>query len=182
MEWLKSTLGYSASEMELIRYGFSVITMEASKFLIMLLLFILLDKPLEYLFSAFILVLLRTNAGGLHFPSYLSCLLFSIFFFCASCILLPHSIPISDIGMLVSLFCCIVITYLIGPVVSKERPVPTAKQAKRGKIETFKIIFFYFIIVFLFSKNNLLIVGFWTIILQTIQLIIACLLRKEKFK
>jgi len=33
MNWLKANLNYSQNELELIRYGFSAITMEISKFI-----------------------------------------------------------------------------------------------------------------------------------------------------
>lgn len=83
--------------------------------------------------------------------------------------------------MLIALLLCIIVNYAIGPIVSKMRPLPTNQQAKKGKLEAFKIIFFYFIAVFLFPDVHLLLVGFWTIVLQTAQLIIAYFIRKENY-
>lgn len=172
-------MGYSANEIKLIQYGFSAMIMETSKFIIMMALFLFIGKPLEYLFGTFILLLLRTKTGGVHFASYIGCLLFSAAMLYSSCIFLPDTFQLSNISMLSLLLGCIIITYLIGPIVSKTRPMPNATQSKKGKIEAFKIIFFYFIAVFLFSENHFIIIGFWIILLQTAQLIVAYFLRKE---
>lgn len=182
MHWLKTNLGYSANEIKLIQYGLSAIVMELSKFIIMMLFFLLIGKPLEYLFGTFILLLLRTQTGGLHFTSYTACLFFSAATLYFGCVFLPDTFQTSNTTMLTLLLGCIIITYFTGPVVSKTRPIPNAAQAKKGKIQAFKIIFFYFIAVFLFSENHLISIGFWIIVLQTVQLLIAYFLRKENSK
>lgn len=172
-------LNYSDREKALIQYGLSAILMEISKFLFMLILFSILKKTTEYLFGTFILLLLRAHSGGLHFSTYSGCLLFSIIFTYTGCVFLPNTIQISDIWMLFSLLNCIIISYLIGPIVSKVRPTPSSTQAKKHKIEIFKIIFFYFLVVFFFSENHYIQIGYWIIILHTLQLSIAYFLRKE---
>ncbi|MCM1158865.1 MAG: accessory gene regulator B family protein [Bacteroidales bacterium] len=179
MNWLKVNLGYSTEEIELIQYGLSAMLMEFSKFIFLFILFTLIGKPLEYLFGIFILLLLRTNTGGLHFSTYLGCLMFSTFILYSGCVYLPAAVPVSDIDMLLLLLGCITITYLIGPVVSKTRPLPDTLQAKVSRIKTFKVIFIYFIIVFLFPESIFIRIGFWIIMLQSAQLVIAYVLRKE---
>lgn len=180
MNWLRENFDYSTNEIALIEYGFLSIVMELSKFIIMVILFTTIGKPLEFLFGTFILLLSRSNTGGLHFSSYISCLTFTILILYAGCVFLPKTINIPDIGMLILLLSCIIVTYLIGPIVSKSRPNPSSTQIQKSKLQSFKIIFIYFILTFLFSEYEFIQIGFWIILLQTIQLIFAYFLRKEK--
>lgn len=179
MNWLKANLNYSQDEFELIRYGLSSITMEASKFLIMLVIFSIMGKTIEYVFGTFILLLLRINTGGLHFSTYIGCLIFSIIILYLGCVYLPNQFELPQNGMLILLLACIILNCLIGPVVSKKRPEPTPSQIEKSKIATVKVIFLYFIAVSFFSKHSFIKIGFWVIVLQTVQLAFAYFLRKE---
>lgn len=181
MNWLKANLNYSQNELELIRYGFSAITMEISKFIIMFILFNSLGKLSEYLFGTLILLLLRINTGGLHFSTYAGCLIFSIFLFYLGCVYLPGRYQIRKAEMLTLLFACMTLNYVIGPVISKQRPDLTSSQIKKSKLTALKFIFLYIIAVFFFSEKSLIKIGFWMILLQTVQLVIAYFLRKENY-
>lgn len=173
MDWLREETGYSIEEIALIRYGISSIMMELSKFFIMLLLFTVTGNGILYLFGVFILLLLRSCNGGLHFSSYIGCLVFSTCILYIGCIFLPSMFQLSNFTMLVFLACCIFITYRIGPIVSKSRPNLTPLQIKESKLCSFKIILLYMTIVALFGKNPFIQAGFWMIFLQTLQLLFA---------
>lgn len=178
MNWLKTNLNYSQDELELIRYGLSAITMETSKFIIMLILFNNFGKLAEYLFGTLILLLLRINTGGLHFSTYTGCLIFSIFLFYLGCVYLPSKYQIRKVEMLILLLGCMTLNYIIGPVISKKRPALTSSQIKKSKITALKFIFLYIIAVVFFSEKPLIKIGFWIILLQTVQLIIAYFFKK----
>lgn len=178
MQWITEELNYSDKEKALIQYGLSAILMEISKFIIMLIFFSIIEKSTEYLFATFILLLLRAHTGGLHFSTYFGCLLFSNIILYAGCVYFPDTIQVSEIWMLFSLLNCMVTLYLIGPIVSKSRPIPSSTQAKKHRIESFKIVFFYFLVVFFFSENHYIQIGFWMILLQTLQLSIAYFIKK----
>lgn len=181
VNWLKANLNYSQDELELIRYGLSAIAMETSKFIIMLILFNNIGKLAEYLFGTLILLLLRINTGGLHFSTYTKCLIFSILLFYLGCVYLPGRYQIGKVEMFILLLACMTINYIIGPVISKKRPVLTSYQIKKSKLTALKYIFLYIIAVFFFSEKPLIKIGFWMILLQTVQLVIAYFLRKESY-
>lgn len=177
MNWLREEIGYSIEEIELIRYGAASIMMELSKFIIMLILFTVTGNGMKYLFGIFILLLLRSCSGGLHFSSYIGCLLFSIVILYMGCIFLPNALRLPTRTMLIVLLCCIAITYLTGPVLSKNRPRLTPPQIRKSKTEAIAIIFCYILTVLLFQKNLLIQEGFWIIVLQTAQLLSAYIIK-----
>lgn len=180
MDWLREETDYSIEEIELIRYGLTSIVMELSKFFIMLLLFAVTRNGMLYLFGVFILLILRSCSGGLHFSSYIGCLIFSICILYMGCIFLPSVFQLSDYTMLILLICCIFITFQTGPVVSKSRPNLTPLQVKESKRSSFKIILCYMIAVILFGESSFIQPGFWMIFLQTLQLLVSFLLSKIK--
>lgn len=171
-------LNYSENDIEKVRYVFAAFYSEFSKLIIMELLFLIINKGFEFLISVSILLLIRTNSGGLHFKHYWSCLLFSTTLLLCAIILLP-AIPISKLTMILCLILCIVINYNIKPVRCIYRPAPDEKMIRNCHISTFKCIFFYLIIIYLFPMNPYLIAGFWTILLQTLQLVAANFLEKR---
>lgn len=180
MDWLREETEYSIEEIELIRYGVTCIVMELSKFFIMLLLFAATGNGIVYLFGVFILLILRSRSGGLHFSSYMGCLIFSIYILYMGCIFLPSVFQLSDFTMLILLTCCIFITFETGPIVSKSRPNLTPLQVKGSKQSSFKIILCYMIAVILFGKSSYIQAGFWMIFLQSLQLLVSFLLSKIK--
>lgn len=180
MDWLKANLNYTSDELELIRYGFLSIIMETSKFILMVIFFTIIGKTKEFLFGTFILLLLRSNTGGLHLSTYWGCLLFSTLLLYTGCVWLPYKWHIPNTGMHFLLAECILVTWKTGPVVSPKRPQPTALQAKKSKKTACTFISLYLITVFLLSENSYIRIGFWIIILQTVQLVISYFLRKEK--
>lgn len=179
MDWLKANLNYTSDELELIRYGFLSIIMETSKFILMVIFFTIIGKTKEFLFGIFILFLLRSNTGGLHLSTYWGCLLFSTLLLYTGCVYLPCKWHIPGNGMLLLLAECILVTWKTGPVVSPKRPHPNALQAKKSKKIACTFISLYLLTVFLLPENSYIEIGFWIIILQTVQLVIAYFLRKE---
>ena len=150
---------------------------ETSKMLIMGIIF--QKYLLLYVFALFIMIILRCSTGGLHFYTYLGCLLTSIIYIWLAIILLPKIlIPLNL--KIVLLLICILVCYHIGPIPSKYRPPFSDDFIKRCKKTISYFIFLYTLILYIMPKSTYLTVGFWIIILHSLQLIAAKYIRKEQ--
>lgn len=80
--YLQKTYGYTDFQIGQIRYVIMSLLSEFSKLFIMGIFFYSTHMFGEYITAAFILCMIRTGAGGLHFKHYVTCFLFSfgIFF------------------------------------------------------------------------------------------------------
>lgn len=149
---------------------------EVSKTLIMAVIFY--NQLPNYFFALLIMIILRCSTGGIHFYTYAGCLTTSILFLWLGVVLLPNiEIPLSFrlILLLLSIFSC----YYVGPIPSKYRPTYDKQFINRCKRISAFFIFFYTIILYIMPESQFLIVGFWIIILHSMQLIIAKITRKE---
>jgi len=150
---------------------------ETSKILIMGIIF--QKYLLLYVFALFIMIILRCTTGGLHFYTYLGCLFTSTIYIWLAIILLPKIlIPLNL--KIVLLLISILVCYHIGPIPSKYRPPFSDDFIKRCKKTISYFIFLYTLILYIMPKSTYLTVGFWIIILHSLQLIAAKYTRKEQ--
>lgn len=176
--YLKNKYGYSDYEIKLLGYYLKSLFFELSKFVLIGILFLFWGQFLEYLFAVAILLLIRTSLGGLHFKTYLGCFSFTLLFFITGAVLLPK-ICVNKIFMLIALFICIVINNLIGPITSCFRPTPNGALIKKCKKNATIHTFIYCLLIFIFPRNHYISIGFWVIVLQTIQLLFAYSLKRR---
>lgn len=177
--YLHNTLGYTNYEIAKIKFIVFTILSEISKLLLIGLFFFYSKKLTVFIMAAFVLCLLRISTGGLHFKHYLSCFLasFSIFFIGVSVL---NGIQFTKFVQLITLLLCIIINYYCAPVVSSFRPIPDGIKIQRAKKQSIAIITAFSIILYIFPQNQYVNVGFWMIILQTIQLFAAKILKRRK--
>ena len=149
--------------------------------LLLAIIWMILDQLEEYCLTIFILFLVRTSSGGIHFKSYNSCL-FASFLYLLLCINVLPSFKLPSLIKLVILVICIPVAFIFSPIVSKYRVPPSKAQKRRSKYEMLVITVFYLGIMFLFSDNPLINIGFWCITLHTLQLLITYILIKIKTK
>lgn len=160
-----------------LNYLFSTVLSEISKLLIMGILF--RKFLVSYLFALFIMLFLRCTTGGLHFYTYFSCLTASLLYLFLGIRVLPR-LHLAVYVQLFILLLCLICCYLIGPVLSKYRAVPTQKQYERQRNVTCSFIFVYALFIYLIPGSELSVIGFWIIVLHTLQLFAAKLnYRKE---
>lgn len=178
--YLKKEFQYTDYQIGQLRYLYEVIVSELSKLIIMGIFFAILNQFSYYCFAVVVLLLLRTSTGGLHFNKYSSCFLFTLGFFFTAVVVLPHYLQTSRIIQLILLLACILINYYIGPIVSSRRKAPTQKLITKSRIDSFLVVFLYMMIVYIIPSNHYITVGFWVIILQTLQLIAACAKKRRK--
>lgn len=170
---LQTECDYTDFQMQQIRYILLSLASEASKFLILLIFFKHISKTLEMLISIIALLSVRLFMGGIHFKHYLPCLLFTFGIFYSGICILPFYVHLNVAAVLTVLNLCILLNYLTGPVLSSYRIPLTKAQKRSSSIKASTSILLYIIIIFVFQENDYLYTGFWMIVLQTFQLIIA---------
>ena len=159
-------------ERKLNEYYWKCFLSEFSKICIFLVIFILLGLTKEYLFALLYLMILRNNGGGLHCKHYTSCLLVSFTFLYSSIMLAMHITPAKLVAC-TSIFLCGLLGYFLVPVTSSNRPAATTEQITKCKRNTVIIILIFFILICFCFYNTYILIGYWTVILHILQLIIA---------
>lgn len=173
LEKIQTTYAFSNREIGLMKYGIEAILGEISKCLIMLIYFYAIHKTSEYLAALILLLLLRGNMGGLHMKHYWSCFLLTFIFMNAAVVILPNLFTISRLEICLILLICIVIGLQIGPVHAKFIRNPNYLLIRKSRMQASYILILCLIAALLLPLSEYVIVGFWIIVLQTIQLIIA---------
>lgn len=148
---------------------------ELSKLLIMAILF--RRQIIYYLFGLLVMIFLRCTMGCLHFYRYSQCLLASIIYIWLSVIVMPHILIYKYVEIILMIF-SILICYYIGPLPSKYRPQYSKQYLTKMRLFTSKFIFLYTLILYIIPRSKFLSVGFWIIILHSLQLVIAKILSK----
>lgn len=168
----KSKRELTEREKKLNEYYWKCFLSEFSKICIFLVIFILLGLTKEYLFALLYLMILRNNGGGLHCKHYTSCLLVSFTFLYSSIMLAIHITPSKPVSC-TSILLCALLGYFLVPVTSSNRPAATPNQITKSKRNTIIIILLFFILICFCPYNIYIFIGYWTVTLHIIQLIIA---------
>lgn len=174
-EYLKDKYKISNYQIAKIEFLFKTMFAEFSKMIIIGLLF--RDRMTLYLFALCMMLYLRCSTGGLHFYTYLGCLAGTFLYIWLAIVLLPNILLPSYIQTF-ALLICMVACYFVGPVTSKYRPQPSPQRSKHCKAITCNGIFIYALILYIIPDSQLTIVGFWIIILHSLQLLVAKILKK----
>lgn len=169
--------GYSDLEIKRIQYALKVIFGDISKLCILFLFFFAIGKTAEYWTSVFVLLTIRSFSGGIHMKHYWSCLLFSFLVFYVSACLLPM-IPLPSYMIPLVICACDIIMYMIGPIPSTYRPVISEQAWKKFRLKTLVIITAYGLLALLFPYFRYFDIVVWTIVVQTLQLIITNFIQK----
>lgn len=170
--YLKETFGYSDKEAGRIYYVFQSIASEVSKLLIMGIFFLYIGKFDVYLVAALLLCFLRTNTGGMHLKHYSTCLAMSFCILATGICILPE-IPATKLMQIIVLGICAVCNYYLSPIVSEYRPIPNGLLIKKSKRKAALYITLYILLLYIIPVNPYTTVGFWIIVLQTLQLFVA---------
>lgn len=170
--YIQNKYHYSDYQMKVLHYFFISILSEISKFLIMGAFFLYFSQFLCYLWAVSLLWILRFTSGGLHCKTYIGCLLSSFLYLFLSIQVMPL-FPLPELIRLVLLLLCILVAYHIAPVPSQFRQHINQTQTTRYRTYLFILLFVYFIVMFIFPHSHYLIVGFWVIMIHTMQLMVA---------
>lgn len=173
--FLKEKYNLSNYQIAQLVFLLKTLSSELSKMLIMAILF--QNHILLYIFALIIMLCLRCTTGGLHFYTYLSCLVASTIYLWLAVVLLPNFI-LSKTLRLASLFFSLLICYYYSPVPSKYRPEYPQSLITRCHSIVCSFIFIYTLILYILPENQYLTVGFWVVILHSLQLLVAKIQKK----
>lgn len=177
LQKIQEKYNYTDYQMKVLKFVFTVLIGELGKIVVIGFLF-LKCYPL-YLCCVLLLGTLRPSTGGVHCRTYLGCLVATAAYFAACIYALPY-IPVSLIVRVGLLILCMAINYMIGPVVSKNHKPLSEKGIKNSLIRSFAVVSCFIIFTLINPYHAFAIAGFWIVILNTLQLVIAKILRKEK--
>jgi len=168
---------YNLSNYQIAQLVFLLKTLssEFSKMLIMGILF--RNHMLLYIFALIIMLCLRCTTGGLHFYTYLSCLAASTIYLWLAVVLLPNFMLPKTLR-LISLLFSLIICYYCCPVPSKYRPEYPHSLITRCRKTVCSFVFIYTLILYIIPENQYLTVGFWVVILHSLQLLVAKIQKK----
>ncbi len=166
----------SAYQAAQLLFLLKTLSSEISKIIILAVIFH--ENLLLFFFALMILLILRCSTGGIHFYTYTKCLAGSILYFTFAITLLPHIFLPSPLRIILCVLCTL-ICYRVGPVPSQYRPPYTELFIKRCKTIITGFLLFYTALIYVIPESHFIIVGFWIIILHTLQLIAAKYTRKE---
>lgn len=161
------------------KYWLQCLLTEGSKILIFFIIFNYLHLTQQFLIALLVLMLVRSNGGGLHCNHYLSCFLLSLAVL-ISCIYCGTYFNLSkNIAIPILLFCS-VIGYFLVPIVSRNRPEPDKKLIRQSKLCTVAIIVVYCFLICMNPYNQYINIGTWTIIIHILQLILAKIIKRRQ--
>ncbi len=168
---------YHLSNYQIAQLAFLVKTLgsELSKLLIMGIFFH--NRLTLYIFALLVMLCLRCSTGGLHFYTYTGCLIASTLYLGLALFPLPY-IKLRRWIQISLLLGCIITSYIIGPITSKYRPVSSIEHNKHRRNIACFFIFIYTLILYIIPENTYLTVGFWIIILHSLQLLVAKIQKK----
>ena len=167
----------SPREQKFIIFKLKCIMYDLSKFIVMSLFFYYIGHLTQYLFAVLVSIPLRTQSGGLHFKHYWSCFLFSFgYFTIIICVLGKILLPCS-LFLLLMLFCSI-INFCLSPIQSATRPLLSDVKRQAIKKKSYIITIYCAVVILIFYQTSFASVGYWTIILHSLQLLIAYILKK----
>lgn len=161
---------------QLVKYLFHCILSEGSKIIIFSILFLRWNRFEEFGAALIFLMILRVNGGGIHCKHYINCFLLS-FVMILSSILLALNVFIPAPLMIAITSICAVFGYLLVPVTSSNRPAATIAVIKKSKRHTLFVMLGLIVLICGFPDILFFHIGFWTIILHILQLLIAKIIK-----
>ncbi len=176
-EFIKRTYGFTDYQVAKLRYFFLTMISELSKLLFLG--FCFADVLGLFIWTNILFQLLRSSCGGLHCKTYFGCLFVSFGYMLLAIRILPL-IFIPKVLQMIILLACIIISYHIGPLTSVYHPVLSEKISRHLKNKCFFIIFLYLLVLYVLPPSPYITVGFWVIILNTCQLILAKIQKIQK--
>lgn len=170
VNYLEKEFELSEIDRAKVKYSLDVLFIDISKLLILLIIFSILGKAKELIYSVLALSTIRPFTGGLHFKTYLGCLLFTSVFF-SSVIVLNNIVPLSDLSVFFIAFSFITVL-CVAPMTHKNRPYYSKNKNNQFKFFGLVVISIHFFSYLLAKENPYLNISIWVIMLQSIQLLI----------
>lgn len=171
-----STNYLSKHEKAILRFYIVGTLSDLSKALIFFLIFYSMGIHKEFFYGLFFFVLFRVYSGGVHCKTYFQCLLLSLLLL-SSGIFLGIHIFLTKIYCIICSVICGVITCRLSPIQAPTRPKASKEFITTVRIKEAIIIGAYIVALAVLKTNTPLNIGFWLLIIHTIQLYVAYIRR-----
>lgn len=174
--YLQNRYHYTNYQIQQLQWFFLTLFSEISKIFLLFFYFYYFKQITFYLWALVVFWIMRFNGGGLHCKTYWGCFLFSSSYMIFAIQVLPN-IPFNKIVYILLLIICMGISIMIGPVPSKLKKHLSNEKLSCYKICLFQIELLYCILMIIIPENQYLIIGFWIIMIHTLQMGIAYIRR-----
>lgn len=171
-DYFDSTFNLDEQSRIKLQYSLEVIMGDLSKFIILLIIFTFMNKQIDFIYSSIALIGIRGLTGGLHFKTFIGCLVFSGFFFLLV-IYSKNNITLENPEIFALCFGVVLIFLLFAPITGKTRPVYSDKKIMLFKAISIAFILFHLFMYFIANGNPYFIISIWVYIYQAIQLLIS---------
>lgn len=183
----KIQLEYNLSDRQrkLLQFSFIGLIYDITKLVLLFIFFACIHQITAFIFNVFLLIVLRTNQGGLHLRHYTTCFIFSFLYLFLSICVLPLLIPEipQPLGLCI-IFLCMLINYIAGPQknIKIYTELKNPENVLKSKMKSFIVCTVYMIAFFIFPNVILMQQGMWMIVLHTMQIVIVVIKNKRKEK
>lgn len=189
LDFIKKTEDYGYNNRPLteiekikIQYGMTIFKNEGIKMVILLFIFLLLDKLVPFLFCMLITGTVRIFAGGLHMSSNIGCFFFSLIVLSLETIILPE-IPITVSAYNALIVISTIIICIFAPIASKKKPFKGQKRYTMCKRASIIFSSTWCIVLIIFIKDmQYKSCGSWVVVIQAIQMIILAITNRFNLK
>lgn len=155
-----------------IQYTLQVILGDLIKFIILFLIFLIIDQVPLFLLSFIILISTRPLGGGIHCKTFSSCLIVTIMYFLITMLFSTLSSKLNINFYIIFFIISFIITLAFAPCKNEIRPI---KNKATLKISSLISLTFWIILFFKLSNLHICNCIFVSILLQIIQLIICAM-------
>lgn len=153
-----------------IQYTLEVILGDLTKFIILFLIFLILNEIPLFLLSFVILISIKLLGGGIHCKTFYSCLIFTILYFIVILLFSKLSPKLNINFFIIFFMVSFSITFACAPCHNEKRPIKN-----KATLKIFSLISLTFWSILFFRLSNVKVCNciFVSIFLQILQLIIV---------
>lgn len=169
----------TAEDLYYARVFLAAVRIDSSKFIIMLLCFMMLGYTKEFLTAMLFFSLVRSRMGGMHCRSYKSCLIFSFLIFYNSVVLLPALFALSNVQGVALLSLCGALNGILKPALNPTRPAPDKAGLIKGKRMVLLVICLLSVYAVLTGCGSCASAALWAVVHQTALLSLANIKAEE---
>ncbi len=167
----------NSKEQKLLSFRIKCLFYDISKLILFVAFFTAIHKLNSFVYAFLIFYPIRQISGGLHFKRYFSCLAFSfVYMYLIVAILAPLKLELAAVVPILA--ACAAVIYMIGPIRPPSRPALSKPEFEEHRRKALCIVCYEIVFIILFFDSQIASAGYWAIILHTLQLIIAYMIKK----
>lgn len=167
----------NSKEQKFLIFRVKCILYDISKLILFITFFAVIHRLSSFIFAFLIFYPIRQISGGLHFKHYFSCLVFSfVYMYFVVVVLAPVSLGLAVVVPILAV--CAAVIYVIGPIRPPSRPALSKQEFAEQRKKALSIVCYESVLIVLFFNSSLASAGYWTIILHTLQLVMAFIIKK----